>query len=64
MHSKPKRHLGYIRGNQKKALQSFEMNKYSGETECLYQKINISPLDISQSPINRFLYIFDEVNKI
>ena len=48
----------------KKALQLLGMKKYLGEIEYLYQKRNeISP-KISQSLMNRFLNILDEVDKI
>lgn len=48
----------------KKALQLLGMKKYLGEIEYLYQKRNeISP-KISQSLMDRFLNILDEVDKI
>ena len=48
----------------KKALQLLGMKKYLGEIEYLYQIRNeISP-KISQSLMDRFLNILDEVDKI
>ena len=40
------------------------MKIYSGEIEYLNQKLNVISLpEISQSLIDRFLYVFDEIDK-
>lgn len=51
--------------NKNQGSQFLGMEKYSGEIEYLYQKINNnSPPEISQSLMGRLFYIFDGVYRI